>query len=208
MTLVIAAVFSISAQGQGFLNLNFESAYNLPENPPFPNGELVSATNGLPDWTAYAGDNALAEINYVSNDISGSQTSVELEGGALALSGDFSVGLYDGGNIRQMGLVPAGAESLKFEANAVLNFSVILGGQTLSYSALSEGPNYTVYGANILAGMDGQMEMLTFFNAGPGEGTVLDNIEFSTPEPAEWAIIGVGALLLGFWRRRKRERFG
>jgi len=28
--MAIAAIFAISARGQGFLNLNFESAYNLP----------------------------------------------------------------------------------------------------------------------------------------------------------------------------------
>jgi len=211
--MAIAGSFIISARSQGFLNLNFESAYNLPENPPFPNGELVSATNALPGWTAYNGPGALSDVNYVSNEVSGFQTSVELEGGTLALSGDFSVELFLNGSIGQTGLVPADAESLQFEAegagaNGTLGasgFSVTLGGQTVSYSLLSEGSGYDVYGANIPAGMDGQTEPLAFVCFGIGSGqVVLDNIEFSTssvPEPAEWSMIGLGAVLFGLWRR-------
>jgi hypothetical protein len=71
MTLAVAVLFIISARGQGFLNLNFESAQNLPGNPPIPDGVQVAATNALPDWTAYDGPNALAFINYVSNSFTG-----------------------------------------------------------------------------------------------------------------------------------------
>ena len=212
MTLVIAAVFSISAQGQGFLNLNFESAQNLPASPPKPNGDSVPVTNALPGWAAYGSGEPYSDINYVSSYFSGYSTEVELEGGSLALSGEFSVGLVDGGSISQTGLVPADAESLQFEASLpAINLSVTLGGQSLSYSILSQGTGYAVYGANIPAALDGQTEALTFGVNGLAGQSLLDNIEFSTssvPEPAEWAMVGVGALLLGFWRRRKRERFG
>jgi hypothetical protein len=153
----------------------------------------------------------LSDIYYVSNSFPGDSTSVELEAGSLALNGSsLTVGLYLAGSISQTGLVPAAAESLRFEAEGpgqggslgATGFEVTLGGQSLSYSVLSQGPDYVVYGANVLAGMDGQMEALTF---GAGDGPVLlDNIEFSTtgvPEPAEWALIGIGVVLFGFWRR-------
>src|SRR5580698_8757469 len=92
--LAVTAMLALSMPGQGFFNLNFEAAYNLPANPPFPSGELVPAANALPDWIAYGGDTVLSSINYASNDISGVRTLVELEGGSLALSGSFSVGLF------------------------------------------------------------------------------------------------------------------
>ncbi|HUA65399.1 MAG TPA: hypothetical protein VME24_06100 [Alphaproteobacteria bacterium] len=156
--MAIAAFVIISARGQGFLNLDFESAQNLPGNPG--NDESVSEANALPDWTVYAGpaipDNALSDIYYVSNYISGSQSPVELEGGTLALSGNYSVELFGDSAIGQTGLVPDNAESLEFEAYGLgggepgpSGFSVTLGGQTLSYTVVSEGAGYTVYGANI-----------------------------------------------------------
>jgi hypothetical protein len=93
MTLTVGAIFMISARGQGFLNLNFESAQNLPGNPGY--GALVSATNALPDWTACSGGAALSAFYYVNNNV-GVSSSVELEGGSLALSGNnLSVGLYE-----------------------------------------------------------------------------------------------------------------
>jgi hypothetical protein len=54
--------------------------------------------------------------------------------------------------------------------------------------------------------MDGQMETLTFLEGGPTPGVLLDNIEFSSmsvPEPSEFALLGLGAVVLGFWRQRK-----
>ena len=208
MTLAFAAIFIISAHGQGFLNLNFESAQNLPGNPG-PDGALVSITDALPDWTAYSGPNILSDIYYVSNSLGRAQ-DVELEGGSLAVSGNFSVGLYNGGSISQTGLVPEDAESLQFEAFVPLaaGFSVTLDGQKLSYSVLSESSGYDVYGADIPADLDGQTEASTFGCQGVGSGGVLlDNIEFSSmsvPEPSQFALVGLVALLLGL-RHLRRE---
>jgi hypothetical protein len=220
MILAVAALFIISARGQGFGNLNFESAFgtgtNFPGNPG--NGILVSVTNALPDWTPYNGPvgvgGALSSIYYVSN-ILGHASNVELESGSLALSGnDLSVGLYQESAISQTGLVPTNAESLQFEASSPIpgaaGFSVTLGGQSLSYSVLSEGPDYTdVYGANIPANLDGLTEALTFSCLGNGSGNVLlDDIDFSpmsVPEPSEYALIGLGAILFGL--RHLKGRF-
>jgi hypothetical protein len=217
MILAIMAIFTASGRGQGFLNLNFEAAYDLP----YPTNDVrpvsVSVTNALPDWTAYSGPppsgSVFASIFYVSNFSGGFSSAVQLEGGSLALSGDFSVGLFEYGLISQTGQVPSNAESLEFEAEgpaAGRSLEVTLGGQTLLYSLLSEGPAYGVYGANIPADMDGQMEALTF-GIPPPEGTgfvLLDNIEFlseSVPEPRTMALIASGGLLIA-WRFRKKRR--
>jgi hypothetical protein len=212
MTLAVAAIFTLSVRGQGFQNLNFESAQNLPGNPP-ELGSPVSVANALPGWAAYDGSLALSEISYVSNFFGGASSSVELEGGSLALSGNnLSVGLYLNSSISQTGMVPGNAESLQFEARGVsgaAGFSVTLGGQKLSLSALFGGPDYIEYGANIPSALDGQMEALIFGCQGVGSGLVLlDDIEFSTlpiPEPSEYALLGLGAVLVGFCGRRKMK---
>ena len=203
--LAVSAIFSIAARGQTFLNLNFESAQNLPGNPPIPDGTDVAATNALPDWTAFGGSLALSEINYVSNYFSGNSTAVELEGGSLALSGNLSVGLYPNSSISQTGLVPDNAEYLQFEASSSVNLHLTLGGQSLSYSAISGDSGYDVYEATIPITQEGQMETLTFGIQGPGQ-TLLDDIDFSpesVPEPSEYALMGLGAILLGFSYLRK-----
>ncbi len=208
VTLAIVAVLSVSAQGQNFSNLNFESAYDLPANPS--NGVYIPAANAFPDWALGGSE---VSVFYESNFLGDAGVSaVQLEGGALALDGDFSLRLNDGGSISQTGLVPANAESLDFEATSTLNLDVTLGGQRLSYSALYDGPNYIEYGANIATGLDGQMEELTFSNLGLDGSTLLDNIQFSpsaTPEPGEMALIGLGAVLFYMsihMRQRRKQR--
>jgi hypothetical protein len=204
MIVAVAANCIISARGQSFSNLNFDLAQNLPGNPT--NGVLVSATNALPDWFPYAGSSALSSIYYVSN-IDGYFSIVELEGGSLALSGnEYSVELNAGASIGQTGAVPVNAESLQFEANDIVNLEVALGGQNLSYALLSEGSGYNVYGANIPTDMEGQTEALTF-SVLRGGANLIDAIEFSPttiPEPSQYALIGLGAIAIGLWRRGVR----
>ncbi len=218
--LVVSTASVILTYGQGFLNLNFESANNLPGNPG-QYGVLVSTADALPNWSAYDGEADLSEIYYVSNSpISGSSSSVELESGSLALNGNtFSAALYSDGSISQTGTVPDNSESLEFEAEGPVpggsleleGLQVTLGGQSLSFSTISEDPDYTVYGANIQADMDGQEEALTFINSEDGAGVLIDDIQFSpsvAPEPGEMTLIGLGAVLLYISKRRKQSGAG
>ncbi|HTR43357.1 MAG TPA: PEP-CTERM sorting domain-containing protein [Pseudomonadales bacterium] len=214
VALAFVALFIISGHGQGFLNLNFESAQNLPGNPG--NGMLIPVTNALPDWTALESNLAFTDIYYVSNVLGHAGPGPELEGGSLALGDShLSVGFYDGSSISQTGLVPDTAKSLQFEAqgpdagNSIegTDFSVTLGGQTLSLLELSAAPDYNVYGANIPAGMAGQMETLVLGCQGFGSGNVvLDNIEFSptaAPEPGTLVLLAAGGFLFarGRWKK-------
>ena len=205
IVLLVAAGLVVSVRGQNFTNLNFESAYNLPGNPS--NGVPVSVANALPGWIAYGNGVALSSIYYVSNFL-GAAANVELESGSLALSGNnLSVGLYAYSSISQTGMVPNNAESLEFEGAVPLasGFSVTLGGQTLSLSTISNGSDYNEYGANIPSSMDGNLEELIFSCEGVGSGGVLlDDIEFMpVPEPSEFALLGVGAVALFTFRRRR-----
>jgi hypothetical protein len=207
MTVLMSAYVIASARGQGFLNLDFSLAHNLPSSPGIE-GLSVSVTNALPDWNAYEGEKVLSSIYYVSNNFSSAYTLVELEGGTLALGGNnFGVGLF-GGSISQTAQVPNNAESLEFETPSDLNLRVDLGGERLLLSEISANSNYNVYGANLPAGLAGQVETLTFYEN--GSQTVLDGIVFSSspiPEPGEGALLGLGALVWGvYWRRSRTER--
>ena len=207
MTVLMSACVIASARGQGFLNLDFSLAHNLPSSPGI-DGLSVSVTNALPDWNAYEGEKVLSSIYYVSNNFSSAYTLVELEGGTLALGGNnFGVGLF-GGSISQTAQVPNNAESLEFETSFAQNFELYLGGQRIYYTEISAGNGYDTYGANLPAGTAGQVETLTFYEN--GSQTVLDDIVFSSspiPEPGEGALLGLGALVWGvYWRRSRTER--
>jgi hypothetical protein len=110
--------------------------------------------------------------------------------------------------IAQTGLVPTGTQSLLFKgyANNVFsnNFGVTLGGQALSLTALQNGPNYTLYGADIHA-WAGQLAELKFtvFAERPhvsNEYVFLDSIQLSdlvVPEPSALGFFMLSALLFG-----------
>lgn len=184
----------ISARGQGtFQNLDFEAAHNLPAFP----GGTVATTNALPGWQAFSGTNQLFAIHYNSAAVAyevalyGSNSSV--------ISGSFDAFLYNGGSIRQSGLVPTNTLSLFFKksSTSLTPLSVSLGGQNLAYTAISSGPNYTMFGADISA-FAGQSATLTFL-APLGSHHFFDDIEFSPqmiPEPSFLALLSCGGLLL------------
>jgi hypothetical protein len=213
-SLSAAIVAASSAFGQGtFQNLDFESARVVFVASPY-HTEIV-ATNALPGWSAFSGANQLSTIFYNDGRFF---PPVELLGtNRYVIGGHFSVLLSEGGgigtniygpgSISQTGLVPDSAKSLLFEATSS-SLVVSLGGQNLSYMAISNAPNYTLYGADISM-FAGQTETLSFMAV---KGfRVLDNIQFSSqviPEPSIHALLGLGGLFLAalsFWRFRQRE---
>jgi hypothetical protein len=144
---LLTVIISFSSRGQGFINLNFENA-----NIVFVSGTLATR-NALPSWSAYSGTNQLSTIRY--NASFGVPTpAVGLYGSnSLAISGNFSASIGRNGSISQTGLVPNGSESLLFDATSS-SYLVSLGGQNLSYAAISTGANsfgqsYSVYAADI-----------------------------------------------------------
>jgi hypothetical protein len=201
---------------QGFVNLNFENAIITPDpsSPYFPNA--VYASNAIPRWTATG---FIGPTDILYNSASLGSTSVSIlgtNGFPPALDGNFSVDLYGGGtatsaSISQTAIVPASAQSILFEAQnlgGVLGGTLLvsLGGQNISFSAISTGSNYTLYGGNIPSAFDNQSEQLMFSALEGGNNAWnIDDIQFSSsavPEPNEFALTALGALLLGFRRRR------
>jgi hypothetical protein len=213
-----AVLFSLAEAcfAQGFVNLNFENATIIPDPSSVYYPNAVYASNAIPSWTAtgFIGPN---DILYNSASLGSTSVSIlGTNGFPNALDGKFSVYLYGGltatsASISQTAIVPVSAESILFEAqndggSLGGTLLVSLGGQNLSYSALSSGANYTLYGADIST-FAGQSERL-MFSALEGNNNFwnIDDIQFSSlpiPEPSELALATLGALFLGFCRRSR-----
>ena len=197
-----------SGYAQGFVNLDFESAQIIP----FAEGGYVNSirtTNALPGWTVFYGASQQSVINY--NAPAAGSTFVTLWAtNGFQLAGNYSVLLQGGltasaASISQTGLVPASARSLLFygagRSSTTPVLVVALGGQDLSFSAIAEGPNYTVYGADVsaFAGRETAL-MFSAWKAPIGYNEWnIDNIQFSStpvPEPSVLALAALGGLLL------------
>jgi len=205
---VVVLASSDLARAQGtFKNLNFELAN--PGSITFSSSLPVSSA--LPYWTVTIGGVQQTDVGY--NAFSTGSPFVSLIGpGYGPIDGDYSVlltGSFPGSAaISQTGVIPAGTQSLLFEAEPVaVSFTgpleVQVGTQSVPITEVGTGPNYTLYGANISAWAN-DTEQLTF-SALQDTTTLnnweLDDISFSTnaptPEPSIVALTAIGGLLFG-----------
>jgi hypothetical protein len=202
-----------NAIGQAFQDLNFEHATIVsdPNSAYYP--YTVYASNALPGWTVGAGNfQGTSEIFY--DDESLGATSVQLFGtnsqySLPPLDGNFSIDLYGGltstagASISQTAIVPGSAAAIQFIASGQPQYGsllVALGGQNISYFAISTGPNYTTYGGNIPPALAGQSETLSFTAPeGDNNNWEIDDIQFSptpVPEPGVGSMVVFGAVVL------------
>jgi hypothetical protein len=200
---------------QGFVNLNFESAQIIPiAGGPYVNS--IATSNALPGWTVLYGSSQQSVMSYNAPALGSTFVTLYATNG-LQLAGNYSVLLQGGGTasaatISQTGLVPADALSLLFygAANSSLSSGLVvsLGGQDISFSAISNELNYTLYGGNIPSDMAGLSEPLTFSALeafGGYNNWNIDDIQFSSsavPEPSTLALCALGGLFL-VWRNRR-----
>jgi hypothetical protein len=164
---------------------------------------IVATTNALPGWSAFSGTNQLGTVPY--NNPAVINTVGLIGSNVFVISDNFSVIINASGSISQTGLVPADAQMLLFKTDSASLSPVLVsfGGQNLPYTAVSSGPNYTLYGANVSA-FAGQTAALSFWGT---SGAYLDDIQFAVPEPSSLALLGCGGVLLaGHWLRRFRKR--
>ena len=200
-----------NAWAQAFVNLNFESAKVVF------NGFQLSVSNALPGWTAYLDATSQSSIGYDTLSAGGAAVLLEDTNvnsfGPYPLQGTYGA-LLEGASgifgsnptaasIGQTGTIPNTAQSLTFFGSLAGNLQVTFNGQLLSFMVISNTLNYTIWGADIspYAGQTGQL----LFTAPLQTGDLLDNIQFSSlpvPEPAEFALAVLGALILGFHYRR------
>jgi len=215
-SVVLLAALSAHAQGN-FQNLNFEAA-NIPSGTQV--ASFVPISEGLPGWSAYfttgSTTDPQTQVGFDFISTGGNIISVVDKNAPMPqLQGKYSALLCGGGNeilysssISQSGLVPAGTQSLLFDA-AVYGapFIVTLGGQTINMVPLQTFANYTEYGGEIPSSFADHGETLSFTEPPEPEGEPqpsfleLDNIVFSptsvVPEPNMLGLTAVGGLLFG-----------
>ncbi len=201
------------ASGQGFVNLGFENTTltTFLDNP-LSGFYVTNAT--IPGWGwsplgnfGYGDPNTTVAFNgfaldapYVTLQGSSSPFFPSLKGSyAVLLQGGTTVGGVATGNtngasIYQTGQIPSNAESLIYWGGSL---QVAFNGQPLALYAISNAPNYTIWGTDIsaYAGQTGQLSFTT-----PWKTTaLLDNIQFSSspvPEPSALSLIITGTLLI------------
>jgi len=211
-----AFLAALSAQAQDtFQNLDFEQANPINAgNPYYP--YFVTVASALPYWTVTEEGVQQTEIAY--NNISLGAPWVDLIGpgapfGLAPIDGNYSVmlqGTFAGSaEISQTGTISSGTESLFFEAQpGEGTLDVLIGAQIVPITAVGNGANYTLYGANISA-WAGDSESLTFSAAQDDSGLnnwELDDISFSqVPEPSTVALTAIGGLLFGARKRLARR---
>ena len=212
----ILLLSALPTHAQSFQNLKFEQANPFYiGNQDYP---VVTISSAVPDWTVYSTVDSYGDYSQQTTcfygTISLGGTGLTLIGPATpsneatAIDGHYSVFLqtYAPNNwvsISQTGLIPSGTQSLIFEATGgeVPFLSVQIGTQTVPFSAIGSGANYTLFAANISA-WAGDVEPLTFtaYSSGYPDSWELDDISFSptaVPEPRTLALSGLGAMIFG-----------
>jgi len=223
--------FLRGASGQGFINLDFESATLVPV--PGDNYNGVYFAQAFPGWTKTvlglgieAGyPNALYDSTFLdSAGISIIDRPLYcpcLQGGSV-IQGNYTAILQSGlGYINgiiivpaditlsQTGFVPVGTRSLQFKAYEGFDshgtLEVTLGGQALSLRTITNAPNYTLYGADV-SGWAGQTAELAFTVPAEkphinDEYLYLDAIQFSPQSVPEPSIFALFASGLLLFRK-------
>jgi hypothetical protein len=196
--MLVAITFLIlwqSAQGQGFVNLNFENATIAP-TPPGGSTFPADPTQCFPGWTV---GGATTVVMY--NDLSLGAPAISLMepdfpnfAGFTPLQGSYSVFLQyfniDGGppTLSQTAVVPSGTQSINFlvgngvDADAV----VTMNGVNIPLVQISGGR--LAGNISAFAGSPAQLTFSTMTGGAGGDGLYFDDIQFSpsaVPEPGE-----------------------
>jgi hypothetical protein len=214
--LVISANFAghLSAQS-AFLNLNFELA--SPMAVPGDDPGFVTTASALPYWTATFEGSQQSVISFDAPATGSPWVSVVGPGthfGFSPLDGNYSVLLQGTGfdaSISQTGLIPAGTQSLDFDAEGqpgLVPLNVLIGSDLVSYQAIASPGTYTTYAANI-SQWAGQTVDLTFDAPPNSINWELDDITFSTQavlEPNTLELALTGATLVGLQKCGRRAK--
>ncbi len=234
-SVAIAFSLSQTVSGQGFVNLNFEQASIAPAPPGYTPSDAynpISAASALPFWSV-SEDSTISTAVWGSPGAL-DETSVALvSGGYSPIQGNYSVqlsayanapsGYYRSSSISQTGFIPIGSLSIRFliaspfQAGSIQpNPIVTLNGAPIALREMSQSGGVITMAGDVSA-FAGNTATLAFLCAATPGGTFpanenyfnLDDIQFSpssVPEPSGLALVALGALLLGFGRRRNSLR--
>jgi hypothetical protein len=211
LTIFFAALLLCqSSHAQGFINLNFENATIVSDDPP----HLVTiyANSAIPGWTAYFGSSPLTSISYSTLSLGGANVSLidtNNSSGLRPLRGRYSVLLEGSGlgtptvaALGQTGQIPVSALSMSFLFRSLNGeLQVSFNGQPIPLFQTGATTNYAILSGDVsvFAGQTGQL----LFSASPIHNAgFLDNIQFSSssiPEPSALALVVLGGLFIG-WR--------
>jgi hypothetical protein len=194
--------------GQGtFANLDFEQAI------PAQFSGAVAAAQAIPYWTAEIA--GIPQTYIDQNGLSTGAPEVVLLtpiAGQPPIDGDYSVMLtanpLASSSISQTGQIPAGSQSLLFDAAPGLGpLMVTVGNDSLTLFPVRSGPRFEVYGVNI-SPWAGQTEPLTFTASAYSialNNWEIDDISFSptavVPEPNPLGLTAIAGVLFGLYRR-------
>ena len=202
-----------NAQGQGFVNLDFEEATIAPT----PGGGYTYPADPdqcFPGWTV-GGSGTVVMYNTVSI----GAPAVSLMGpdfpnplGYTPLQGSYSVllqyfGAFAPPTLSQTGLIPTGTQSIDFFfGNGQSAAVVTINGVNIPLVQIAGGE--LAGNISAFAGTTAQLTFSTTSNTGfPRNWLYFDNIQFSSspaPEPSTFALAALGGLLLGYHRRSKQ----
>jgi hypothetical protein len=185
--------------GQGFANLDFESAMVAGYSP----GSSIPSTIY---YDAISLGGAVTSINDLSTGL-----------GYSPLEGTFSAFLFGGTfntpvSISQTGLVPAGTTTIQLWQGTFMalgGFELSMDGQVIPMTTISSQSGYVVRVGDVSA-YAGNLVTLQItalgVPTGPGPNPVLiDNIQFVVPEPTTISLIGLGLLSL-LWHRWSKKQ--
>ncbi len=175
----------------------------------------MTATNAIPGWIPYLNNHAQDYIASNGQSLGGAQINIEgtnnpfgspsVQGKYFILLQGSGAGFQTSAAIGQTAQIPNSTQSILFLGAVFGSLQVSFNGNPLAFSVAGTTPNnYNIYQADIstYAGQTGELLFLTPFNA----NAIIDNIQFSStavPEPGSLALVGLGAALFGFHRRRK-----
>ena len=196
-----------SGFAQGFVNLDFEN----PVLPLMPMYAEITASDGIPGWTAYSNGIQQGQIGYNTRPLDAAEVTLQGPGSPqlTPIQGCYSVEQFGSSRfqppasaaIGQTGQIPANAMSLTFWG---YSSDVTFAGHALPLVLLGTTPNYYIYGADIssFAGQTGQL----LFTVQAQSFDIIDNIQFSTsavPEQNSFGLFAFVGLLMACrpWRR-------
>jgi hypothetical protein len=197
--------------GQGFANLDFESAMVAGYSP----GSSIPSALAFPGWSIPP-----STIYYDAISLGGAVTSINDLSTGLGyspLEGTFSAFLFGGTfntpvSISQTGLVPAGTTTIQLWQGTFMalgGFELSMDGQVIPMTTISSQSGYVVRVGDVSA-YAGNLATLQItalgVPTGPGPNPVLiDNIQFVVPEPTTISLIGLGLLSL-LWHRWSKKQ--